>query len=336
MKKISILLALSLFLLTTILSAKKFEYVKVIKPNGGGNYYKGNNMIIEWQCSSAEATGRIFLTRLKGGEVATIHNFSLKPSMDSSHEFTWRITSDIPEGSDYKIGVEVKYATMKRTDYSDNVFSIKSLTVNNEVQAPRQFARIKLISPNGGETIYKGNHFTVEWETPDPIGNPKLALLDGDTTVFDIFGIIPEGPFAGNKYRYSLEIENDLPNSHNYKLKIFAAEMRGSDISDRAFTITNEKITVTSPSEGQSVRRGGSITIRFNAENITQNLKVWVDGLNPGYVIAENLPPTTTSVVWNDVPVVDGVVPGGDSVRVVVSTMDLSVKGFSGWLIITD
>lgn len=336
MKKAIMLIGFSVLLLAAVLSAKQFEYVKVIKPNGGENYYKANNMKIQWGCASAEATGRIYLTRMKGGEVATIHTFSLKPSMDTKHEFSWKITSDIPEGSDYKIGVEVNYARTKKIDLSDNIFSIKSLVANTEVQAPRQFARINIISPNGGETIYKGGHFTVEWETPDPIGNPKLALLDGDTTVFDIFGIVPEGPFAGNRYRYNLEIENDLPNSHNYKLKIFAAEMRGSDLSDRVFTITNEKITVTSPSEGQSVRRGGTVTIRFNAENITQNLKVWVDGLNPGYTIAENLPPSTTSVIWNDVPAVDGVVPGGDSVRVVVSTMDLSVKGFSTWLIILD
>lgn len=336
MKRIFMLTGILFFIFMASLTAEPLKTVKIINPNGGEKYFKGADIKIKWQCSPAEASGRIFLTRKKGGEVETIQNFTLNAAMNSIHELIWKIPSSYPDGGDYKIGVEVKYGKMTRIDLSDNFFSINALEAVTEVEAPRRFARIRVITPNGGETIYKGSSFTVEWETPDAIGRPKLALIDGASTVFDILGILPEGPFAGNRYRYNLEIPIEIPNSSNYKLKIFAADMFGSDESDRTFTITNQKIEVTSPVEGQTVRRGGSVTIRFTATNITQNLKVWVEGLHPSYTIAENLPPSTTSVIWNDVPVVEGAIPGGDSVKVVVSTMDLSVKGISGWLILID
>jgi hypothetical protein len=310
--------------------------VQVISPNGGEKYYKGSTVKIKWSCTPAKGTGKLFLTKQRKGIVAVVHTFSVKSSSGENHEFNWKIPSDIPAGSDYKIGVEVKYSTMKRTDYSDRFFTIDALEVITEVAAPRIFARIRIISPNGGEIVYKGENYLVEWETPDSIGRPRLSLRQGEDFVHDIFGLTPEGPLSGDRYRYNWHVPPEVPNDNCYKLRIEAATMRGFDDSDRCFTVTDQKILITRPTDGQRIRRGSSITINFNAINITQNLKVWVDGLNPAYTIAENLPPTTTSVVWPDVPVVDGVIPGGNSVRIVVSTMDLSVKATSGWIIIYD
>jgi len=336
MKRTLILVLLTSIIATTVFSATILRTVKIISPNGGEKYYKGSTITINWSCTPAEGTGKLFLTKQRKGEVAVIQTFTLKPSFSENHEFDWKIPSDISVGDEYKIGVEVKYGTMKRTDYSDRFFTIDALEVITEVAAPRIFARIRIISPNGGETIYKGENYLVEWESPDSIGRPRLSLRQGEGFVHDIFGLLPEGPFGSNRYRYNWSVPSEIPNDNCYKLRIEAATMRGYDDSDRCFTVTDQKIVITSPTDGQRVRRGNSLTINFNAINITQNLKVWVEGLNPGYTIAENLAPTTMSVVWTDVPVVDGVIPGGDSIKIVVSTMDLSLKAISGWIILYD
>lgn len=322
-------------LMATVAFPKLIERsVQVVSPNGGVKYMKGSTLTIQWNCTPAEGTGKILLTRQRKGIVSVIHTFNVKSTSNVNHTYSWTIPSDIENANNYKIQVEVKYGSMMRSDSSDNFFSIDSLEMNTEVAAPCRFARITIISPNGGETIYSGENYQVEWETPDAIGHPRLSLRQGEGFVHDIFGLIPEGPFAGNRYRYTWHVPREIPNDSCYKLRIEAADLFGYDDSDRCFTVTNQKIVITSPAPGRRVRRGSSLTINFTATNITQNLKVWVEGLNPAYTIAQNLPPTTTSVVWNDVPVVDGVIPGGDSVKVVVSTMDLSVKGTSGWIIL--
>ena len=316
-------------------------HLRVVAPNGGETYKVGSTMKIKWECTSAKAKGKIFLILGSGKTVSHITDFGLMPGQPMQHEFQWKIPNNVAANTKYKIMIRIDYGKSTVVDLSNNVFTIKALpTVSGSLymDVSDRFAKIKVLNPNGGETIYKGETYRVEWETEDDIGHPTIYIREGASMVYSIHGVVPTS-LGGNRYRYNWAVPDDISNGSRYFLRIASGGTKpGMDESDDDFTITDQKITVTQPTEGVTVHRGTSLIIRFRAENITDNLMIWVEGLDPRYnFIVDNLPPTTRSYTWEDVPIVgDGVIPGGNALRIVVSTMDRTISGKSGYIRLVD
>ncbi len=336
MKKIVVVVICVMFVSAMFVQAALKVVVK--SPNGGEKYEMGRHMNIKWRCTAKEGKGIIQLMYANGRVVKEILKFRVLASKSQSHTYRWKIPKDIKPSSKYKIRIRVHYKLRSESDVSDDFFTIKNYKPALELNMASRLAKIKVISPNGGETLYKGERLTVEWETDDDIGNPTLYIRQGSRMRLTMANIVPEGPFSGNRYRYSFSVPvMTIPNGTDYRLRIASNGSKpGMDESDRDFTITNQKIEVYAPLDGQRVARGDSMTIRWRAYNIDDRLKVWVQHLHPDYAIASNLSPTETSVIWNNVPVIDGVIPGGTRLRLVVSTMDQTIVGYSGWFDVVD
>lgn len=89
---------------------------------------------------------------------------------------------------------------------------------------------IRIISPNGGETLYTGETCTIRWEDT---GRRKVKIvLIRDRTV--VRTISKKAPNTGS---FSWSIPDDLSEGSNYKIDVMSLSAREHDESDRTFSI---------------------------------------------------------------------------------------------------
>lgn len=89
---------------------------------------------------------------------------------------------------------------------------------------------IRVISPNGGETLYTGETCTIRWESTVRI-KVKIVLI-GDRTV--VRTISKRAPNTGS---FSWSIPDDLSEGSNYKIDVVILSTREHDESDTTFSI---------------------------------------------------------------------------------------------------
>jgi hypothetical protein len=163
--------------------------------------------------------------------------------------FEWRVGMpasmygrlyQIPDGV-YKIGVCRRSFTLI-CDYSDNTFEIRSPVT------------IKLISPNGGETLVKGTPYLIKWTGGYPIvTDPERSIAlslekeDGTMVGWIQFGNPPEGTFYWDPAKVRSAIgfpyNIDVPDGR-YKIRVSdynhpKGAWEAFDLSDAPFTITS-------------------------------------------------------------------------------------------------
>lgn len=89
---------------------------------------------------------------------------------------------------------------------------------------------IRVISPNGGETLYTGETCTIRWESTVRI-KVKIVLI-GDRAV--VRTISKRAPNTGS---FSWSIPDDLSEGSNYKIDVVILSTREHDESDTTFSI---------------------------------------------------------------------------------------------------
>ena len=89
---------------------------------------------------------------------------------------------------------------------------------------------IRVISPNGGETLYTGETCTIRWESTVRI-KVKIVLI-GDRAV--VRTISKRAPNTGS---FSWSIPDDLSEGSNYQIDVMSLSTREHDESDKSFSI---------------------------------------------------------------------------------------------------
>jgi len=114
--------------------------IRVLSPNGGEKWVKGNNYLIKLEVQSPSSSaydivcvsiGKTTIDLYKGGELykEITQNFSLKDN------YFWKIPADIPTGNDYKIKISTIVPPCGIIfDTSDNYFSITEAGVCTNLQ----------------------------------------------------------------------------------------------------------------------------------------------------------------------------------------------------------
>jgi hypothetical protein len=126
------------------------KFVRVVQPNGGESYLEGDSVLVRWAFQSVTAVSIYFSS--DGGTTWTLIRANAPAG---TLQVPWRITS--PPGDRYLVRVD---AAGGISDTSDATFEV----------VRRKRPRITVVSPNGGEQLFGGEHDSVRWSAVDITG----------------------------------------------------------------------------------------------------------------------------------------------------------------------
>jgi len=260
--------------------------ITVASPNGGEKWQRGKTYPITWKYTGSPGSS-VSIVLFKGdSQVYTIAS-STSVGTGGSGSFDWKIPSDKPLGSDYKVRIQsTSQPTIK--DTSNNHFTITPATTTP--------SSITVTSPNVKETWQRGTKHTVTWSyTGNPGSKVKITLLKSGVEVGTISSSTSIG--IGGKGSYSWPIYPTGSTGSDYKVKVQSISQPSiKDTSNAYFTLTSAtvkpSITVTSPNGGETLKRGASKTITWNyAGSPGSKVKiVLLKGTTQVGTIASNVP----------------------------------------------
>ena len=207
-----------------IFSIVKFDVLEqsinltLLSPNGNEKYEIGDEINIVWSIKKIyDKTIDLFYS-VDGGLNWSVIELSAR----NSGTYKWIINENIRTSNNCKIKVQSNINN-KIFDVSDKLFAIDGIR-----------AAFKIITPNGGELIYKGTSTFIYWEDIVP-----------DITKVDIFYSLNAGKEwflivedIDNSGVYNWVIPDDIQFSKKCLIKIISSsDKRKLDLSDKGFTI---------------------------------------------------------------------------------------------------
>ena len=149
---------------------------------------------------------------------------------------------------------------------------------------------LAVTSPNGGEDWVVGTEHNVSWNSaPASVGYYRVWAYSPSTTPNWFELTSPAGVAVTGASSYSLPWTVDVPAASDWKIRVSYYDAAGgastSDLSDAAFTVTDNAPKVTSPNGGESWIVGAF-------HNVTWSMPA---GLTTGYVRAWATRPGTDS-----------------------------------------
>ena len=158
---------------------------------------------------------------------------------------------------------------------------------------------IKIISPNGGESIIAGSQFEITW-TGNGVGTVLIEYTTDNGVTW--LTIIADYPNTGSY------LWDPVPNnvSNGCLVRISTSDNQFSDQSDRPFGITSsttKSLNITRPNGGEELFVGQSYSIKWISTGV-QNVKIEYSS-NAGSTwttIAGSYPADSSSYLWSPVP----------------------------------
>jgi len=130
---------------------------------------------------------------------------------------------------------------------------------------------IKVLSPNGGETWYKGGRYTIQWTSKGIRGKLKIMLEKWQGQWYTIAESVP------NTGRYSYTVPENIPEGDIFLLYVMTSDENVKDRSDRSFHITaKRKITVLHPNGGEKLVQGKEFKIRWKSSGKIGPVKILI------------------------------------------------------------
>lgn len=232
----------------TIIKAETPE-IKVVKPNGGEEWYAGANDNIQWTSTNVENV-KIEYSTNSGASWTLITN-----NTPSNGVYAW---NPIPGVFSRQCRIKVSnVADGSLSDVSDSNFAI---LYGNQM--------VTVTSPNGGESWAAGSRQNITW-TASGINNVRIEYTTNNG--INWLPIVDSTPSDGF---YTWE---NIPSSAstNCKIRISdAVDLAPSDESDEFFVISPEpSIKVVIPNGGESWQNGTSQEIRWTSQSVA-NVKI--------------------------------------------------------------
>jgi len=198
-----------------------------------------------------------------------------------------------------------------------NLDSFTSIKMSTKCVQGAAFPSFAVLSPNGGETLIKGNKQIINWKD-DVIGVP-ISPIYYDINLVHYYPPCTTdhclmspilAPFTiaknvtGLSYDWqvgniiSTGISNVMPPDGQYSIQICKSGTTICDLSDNAFTLSSittstPSITVLSPNGGETYTAGQQIPIRWNSLNFSPSGSA--GGLDIRIAISAILPSGETS-----------------------------------------
>lgn len=242
---------------TTSLNFTVVNPISVISPNGGEKWIKEKSYLIKWSAPDLSKVN-VILYKGSGCDASTVIGkqvcgtvyMNLATNIPNNGELLWKISSDLLDGSDYRVAVQ-NPNNLPFIDQSDNPFSI--------VQG------VIVTSPNGGEKWEIGKTYSITWNRNDTFNSAGLTLLQNNQAVLGMGTV-------SNTGSYSWTIPTGYTGS-GYSLKIVNMDDYSVfDVSDTTFSIVPAVVTptigvtVTSPNGGEKWEIGKTYAIKWEGD----------------------------------------------------------------------
>lgn len=251
------------------------QQIKVTAPNGGEKWSLGSSQNITWDAGGI-ANVKIEYTINNGNSWNT-----LIASTPSNGFYTW---NQIPNTLSTNCKVRISDAQDGfPSDDSDQFFLI--------VPAPD----IKVVSPNGGETVQSGTNYEIRW-TSENVENVKIEYTINGGAVWNT--IVSTTPSIGTY------VWMNIPSTNSLQCKIRVSDAQNGtpfDLSDQNFQITNlvvKSVKLISPNGGENWEAGTKHNITWNSSNVSKvKIELTTDKGSGWNVIANDL--TGGAFDWN-------------------------------------
>ncbi|MFZ3166810.1 MAG: NosD domain-containing protein [Candidatus Methanoperedens sp.] len=177
----------------------------VVSPDGGENWTRGTNKIINWNSTESPGT-YVKIELLKAGVLNRV--IVASTLNDGSHP--WLIPATQIPGNDYKMRV-TSTANASNKDTSDNNFTIPAPSIT-------------VVSPNGGENWTRGTSKIINWNSTESPGTyVKIELLKAGILNRVIVAstlndgshpwLIPATQTIGSDYRVKITSNSNISNT---------------------------------------------------------------------------------------------------------------------------
>jgi hypothetical protein len=208
-------------------------FIGLTSPKAGDSWQQGYAYNITWNSNNLPADSSITI-KLKN--ISNLNTASLATVGSSANSYPWTIDYRVWPVASYKVILEVRDASNSLlTSFEGGTFNITAPNVSS--------VQIKIISPNGGETISKATGYLVTWTTTQIGPNYRINFLynngSGLYQLYDANGqpLIVDSIYASDSMYWSPFIS---PGTYKLVLTVLK-NTTGiiSDPSDNWFTITN-------------------------------------------------------------------------------------------------
>jgi len=227
--------------------------VNLIQPNGGEVLKTGDQYTIQWEIygmKSPVISQKLYYSTDGGATWALITTLD-----GASRTYDWTVpTLTSNKNSCYVKVVAYSSSTVVGLDRSDKPFTIET---------------VKLVSPNGGEVYYSGDHYSIDWEigeTKSPVTKVNLYYTTDGGAGYALIESIPTTDPGTRPWTMSRPWTVPRPpgNRANCRVKVVAysgSTIVGTDTSDKSFTI--EWVELLSPNGGEVLESGVIHTIQW-------------------------------------------------------------------------
>lgn len=249
------------------------NYLTLTSPVGGEILSSSSNHDITW--STTGTVGNVSLKySLNGGLTwAWVQNNSGNNASNVSNTgtYTWLIPSATVSSS----ALVMVYENSKNCV---SVVSDSSFTINNDPV-------ITVTSPNGGNTLYGGRSYQINWSSSQLTGNYVMVEYSADSGA--TWNMIND-----NRYNYGY-ISWTVPKlySTNYLVRVTSkSDPTLFDVSNKVFTVAPQVVTIVAPNGGESLPSCGTYRIQWTEVGLENYVRLYysTDGGNIWYYIAED------------------------------------------------
>ena len=105
------------------------------------------------------------------------------------------------------------------------------------------FGNLTISNPNGGESLFKGQDYTITWNSVNVSGNIQIDLYKGGTEPENM--VMQLAAATENDGEYPFNIPNSLADGNDYLIRISDEQGMVWDFSDTYFTIQTDNSWVT-------------------------------------------------------------------------------------------
>ena len=313
--------------------------INITSPTSSSDWKRGTLKNITWT-KSGDMHGRVKIHLMNSGGTTEVLTISSNTLNDLNH--LWLVPASQATGS-YRIRIQ----TFDRDPVTDtspafDIIRTPSLALQqNTVIETRGSAPgstqpvIKVVYPNGGETITRGSRVEIRWECVDGFNPPKIKIQKNGRTIREYSSprVLPVPSRDG--YIWPWFVPSDLAPGSDYKVRIEKGDFsRSNDVSDRNFTISSDlNIEVVEP-RGSGLTVTNGTFIRWRAGGVSSNVNIELhstDRRGGPYTIRSNVPVTPSRFLWY-VGALEGSTSSifsRDHYKIVVSATDGSVSGES-------
>ena len=227
--------------------------ITITSPRSGQTLYQGDTHIIRW---TSQNTGNIFRIELyKIGSLAKIITSNYYTS-GSSKSYSWTISSEITTSSSYSIKI-IDTSDISIYDYSGS-FAISERS-------------LKITSPSGGETWFKGETYTILWNSKN-IGD-YVSIKYKKEHAYYYNTIDTSAPNIGE---YEWKIPSHLEIGHNYQIKINSWSYSNIYDISNSFSFDERYININSPKFDDKWLPNEIHIITWTSKNAGDKVNIWL------------------------------------------------------------